>query len=296
MFRFIVLIIITLLLFSCSPKAVKKESGSLEKPDYSSLYKAYVLKEQVNVRASHSTRAGIVKRLNDGEEVQIIRNVNGWYEIKLDQKSNGWVRSDLVGPRLLSRTCLAAAFVDSVLPAFDTQIYFDKKGLYRIVYMVLAESFYKSKNAAERQAKKIGKVYQEKVYAGNVEIRVIFPESKSLFTKVELKGIGNPDVPVPILESGRLVLLKTGKRNEVALNIAVPQSVNNQQLLKMARNISSAYDYTFTKIEIYIAADTAEGLAYLKDTNQKPLNTRVCRLYYLEDKHGEDYRFNYCDR
>lgn len=82
----------------------------------------------------------------------------------------------------------------------------------------------------------------------------------------------------------------------MAVHIAVPQSVNNQQLLKMARNISGAYDYSFTKIEIYIAADTAEGLAYLEDTNQKPLNTHVCRLYYLEDKNGEDYRFNYCDR
>lgn len=266
------------LIISCGPKAVvKEESADAEKPSF--YHNAYALKENINIREKNSAKSAIVEKLSDGDAVYLLRNHKGWYEIQTEDGKHGWVRSDLVGPRSLSRTRMATAFVDSVLPAFSAQLYFDKKETYRVLYLTLADTYYRSKKTAQTQARKIGRAYQQRVYPEYIEMRILKPQSKDLFSAVNLSAIGIANLPLPILDAGYLISIKENKK-AVKILVVVPESIENKLLLKMARSISAKYDYPFIKTEVIIRNRNKSGL---------------CRLYFMEDKDGEDYRFESCE-
>lgn len=296
MYRSITILVLLYLLNACSPYAAREKTPEDKSSPAESVRTGYVLKENVNLRAGGNTRSEIVNTLSDGDEVRIHRNVRGWYEITADNHAHGWIRSDLIGPRSLSHTRMAAAFTDSTLPAFKSELYFDKTELYRTIYLILPENYYGSESGANAQARKIGDAYQEMVYQGDIEIRVMKPTTQELFSKIHLPAIGDAEIPVPILDHGWLVSLKTPKKYQVVLNIAVPETVRDTDLLQMARNISGIYGYPYTKAEIFMVNDNVNGLRQLHMTNQSLSDPSDCRLYYLEDKDGELYKYGYCGK
>lgn len=292
--RLLIVIGILALLFSCQPSAVvTKESKA---PSAHGIFPPlYVVKEKVNLRSKPSASSAKVARLQDGDALTFLTNKNGWYQVRTEDGQTGWLRSDLAGPRALSKTRMAAAFADSILPAFNAKLFFDKTDLYKTVYLTLPASFYSSKNKALKQAKKIGRAYQNKVYKGAVEIRILKPESQELFTRLTLSAVGLARVPLPVLDFGFLFKLEE-QNKAVKLFVAIPKTVSKKALLKSARRISATYDYPFTKAEIYMVTDSAEGMRYLAHFNKPPQQRSVCRLYYLEDANGEDFKFHFCDR
>jgi len=280
-------------IFACTPKALKKSKVAKSPSKTNLVLDGYVLKENVRLRSEASTKAQVVTTLEDGDALQLLTNQHGWYGVITDNGKRGWIRSNLVGPRSLSRTRLAACFVDSVLPAFKAQLFFDKQDLYKTLYLTLPAFYYVSKKKSRNLAKEIGLAYQRKVYPGKVEIRVLKPNSKQLYFKLKLAGRGLVRVPVPFLKCGRLVKFeKRGK--QVKIYIIVSDSLNRTILLKTARSISAQYDYPFTKAEIYMISDNPAGLQFIKHFDKIPQDQSVCRLYYIEDKNGEDYRFDFC--
>jgi hypothetical protein len=280
------------LIFSCNPRAVKKE---IPKPKPAPNYPAaYIIKETVNLRADGNTASTVVKQLKDGEKVYLIQNEQGWYEVRDENGDQGWLRSDLVGPEDLSYTRKATFFVDSLLPRFNSQMFFDKEDLYKTAYLILPDEYYKSESKAETYAKELGTLYQEKVYPGDVELRVMTKDRKNLFKRINIQAIGNPNTPVPVIEAGRLISL-TESNHHVKVKIAVKEDPGDKELLGEARKISRQYELPYTKAEIYIARDIKAGLEYLKDPSNKPVNPEtICLLYYLEDKDGEYYKFDFC--
>lgn len=288
--RFGSLLLILIIFFACSKKSIKKDSAL----DLKSTSTAYIIKETVNLRSVNNTNSEIIKKLNDGQSVSIIRNVNGWYEIFDDEQDKGWLRSDMVGPKELSRTLLASTFVDSVIPRFKTDIYFDNTDLYKTIYLILPQTYYKSSIKAEAYATQIGKIYQKKVYPGNLEIRIMQKNREDLFARLQLKAIGDANMPIPIIKKGRLVSIDQINW-QIKMNIAVPEEVTNSELLKQARSISSKYDLPYSKIEIFQAVDNKSGRTYLIDHTKKPSDLSICKLYYFEDKDGEYYKYNHCE-
>ena len=290
MLRILSVLIVILVFISCNTSVVKKEMVTVPSSPLPSLY---VLKEKVNLREKASSRSAKITTLEDGQELFVKENRNGWYKISTEEGLSGWVYSKLAGPVNLSPTRMASAFVDSVLPAFGVEMFFDKKELYKTVYLTLPASYYASPNKAKKFAAEIGKAYQKKVFHGAVKINVLKPQSKDIFLKFKLKAIGPDNIPLPEIKTGYLAKIEE-KNKQVRIFIAVNDSINNKILLKSARSISAQYDYPFTKSEIYFISDTAEGLSFIKDMNKLPRNRRVCRLYYIEDKNGEDYHFDFC--
>jgi len=290
------LLMLLIFLFSCGPQTVKKEEAK-EKPlpvITAGMIKAYVLREAINLRRAANTRSSVVKQLTSGEPVYIKKNLKGWYAVQTEDGQEGFTRSDLVGPRSLSYTTLASAFVDSLLPNFKAEMFFDKTDLYKTVYLTLQSEYYTSKKKANDFARKIGLAYQQKVYPGTVELRILKPDSKELFSKVQLKAIGMGDLTLPVLDFGRLIRLDNSAM-EVALFIAVPDSINDQSLLKSARKISSHFAYPVSKVEVVFAVDNPQGIALLQKLPEKQgVERKICRLYYLEDKDGEYYKLNAC--
>lgn len=294
MLRIYAILPILLALFACTPEAVKKEAEPANGTAALSAPVAFVHAETVNLRSDYSTNAEVIRQLKDGERVIIERNVNGWYQVQTGESGHtGWVRSDLVGPRHLSRTKMAAAFVDSILPAFNAEMFFDKEDLYKTIYLRLDSDFYESEQKAEARARKTGRAYQEKVFPGAIEIRVLEKNTDDLFLTLNLDKIGNAGVPVPIVQTGRLVGLLE-KNYQVKVFVAVPDSVSREALLETARRISATYAIPYTKAEVYLATDNTAGLRYLKNKDYKPEDSSICRLYYLEDKNGEYFKYNYC--
>lgn len=291
MYRNFGITLLLIFLVSCGPKVVKKEPVPA-KEEEPSLPQAWVIKEAVNVREEGTTNAPVVTTLNDGDKVYLIKNKGGWYKIRYAGNELGWVRSDLVGPRYLSRTILARTFVDSILPALNAEMYFDKDEPFRIIYLIIPESDYSSKSRAAQKAREIGRVYQEKVYPGDLEIRIMNPDAqKELFMKIQLEAVSLPDTPVPIIEYGRLHTLDTPDFGEVRLWVLVPDSLSNEKGLEMARSISSIYAYPYTKAEIFLVENSPEGRNYLQDPDVEKISEPVIKLYYLEDKDGEYYQF-----
>ncbi len=292
--RFLIIFGILILFFSCQPSNVATK-GKTTTATHSVFPPLYVLKEKVNLRSKPSISGTKVAQLQDGDALMVMENKNGWYHVRTEDGKSGWLRSDLAGPRTLSKTRMAAAFADSILPAFNAELFFDKSDLYKTVYVTLPASFYQSKAKARKQAKKIGNAYQEKVYHGAVEMRILKPESQELFTRLTLPAKGLAHVPVPIVDFGFLYKLEE-KNNAVKVYVAVPKSVSKEALLKSARRISATYDYPFTRAEIYMVTDSPEGLTYLAHFDKPPKHRSVCRLYYIEDANGEDFKYNFCDR
>ena len=276
-------------IFSCSPKISVRPEPTTQS-NYPPLY---ISKEQINLRSQPGTQASKAATLHDGDAIYISSNIKGWYKVSTDNGENGYVRSDLAAPRTLSRTRMTTAFADSVMPAFAAELYFDKTELYKIIYLTLDASYYESQSKAKSYAEKIAGAYQQRVYPGKIEVRIMHHSEDKLFAKLILPAIGLANIPVPVFDYGVLFSL-TEKNKEVSIKMMVPDSIPDKELLRSARKISAAYDYPFRKAEIYMISDSAPGVSYLKDFSKQPLDNYVCRLYYLEDANGEDFKFKFC--
>lgn len=292
MIHWFISILAGLVIFACSPKIAEKAAPEKELPQ--PIASAYVIKETVNLRKAANTQSAILKQLKDGDKIQIMRLQDGWYEIIDSDQQRGWVRSDLVGPRALSRTALAVAFVDSILPAFRSTMYFDNEKLYQKVYITLPPEYYRSENSAREQALKIARSYQERGYPGQVDVVVLQEDQENLFVRFSLPAIGRADLPVPVLPMGRLITLQE-KNGQILIGLALRNEASGDQLLHLARQTSLTYDESFSKVEVFIVKDIAEGLQYLRDMSKKPSDVGICLLYFREDKDGEFYRFRFCE-
>ena len=287
----ILLYLITIALFGCTSVVHKKTEQAITPSPAG--YEAYVIKEKVNMRETPSASGRLVATLTDGAEIYILNNHNGWYQVQDFEGHKGYIRSDLVGPKNMSLTRMASAFVDSVLPGYHAKLFFDKTETYKIIYLTLPKGKYQSRADVLKTAREIGRLYQSEVYPGSVEIRVLKPESKDLFARVRLKATGYAGFKLPVLPFGRLV---KWHQNHFALSIwiAVPADKSKKTLLRAARKISASYDLPITKTEIYFVLDEPEIIRNVVKGETSLHRPDTCLLYYLEDKNGEDYRFNFC--
>ncbi len=275
--RIIVVFVLNLLLFSCVSHVTKKASTVPEgqKPAYSVWTTLYILKDQTPLYRAPQKNAAILNYLQDGDQVRVLDNRNGWYKITSGKNKTGWIRSNVAGPRWLSRTAMAAAFNDSIMNHFDAKLFIDKNHPYRVIYL---ETTQPNISKAKKMARRVGKAYQQKVYPGKLTINLIRPGKKKYFAQVVLKAKGLAKIPVPVIYYGYLDKLKVMGKT-VRLIVRVPRDLGTKALLKLARKISSAYAYPFTKSTILI----------------RPMGKgNKCLLYYIEDEYGEDYAFGKC--
>lgn len=279
--RILIISLMAFLLFSCVSQVAKKEIIKKKpacKPGLTVLTTAYVLKDQTVLRNGPGKQFTAVTELQDGNPVKITGNKHGWYHVLTDKNKKGWMCSNLVGPRILSRTTMAAAFNDSIMNHFNAKLYIDKNHPYKVIYLETTEP---SITKAKKLARAVGNAYQKKVYPGKITVNLIRPNQKKYFAQVILKPIGLARIPVPVIEHGYLQKIKVkGKR--VFLVVRVPQKLSHKTLLKLARKISAAYGVPFTKSEIIVRP--------IADNKQ----AKKCLLYYVEDEYGEDYAFNRC--
>ncbi len=268
--------ILFLLYFSaCTPRVTQKApSAEPALPQTAQTLRAYVIKETVNVRQASTTGSAIVATLEDGSPVQILENKNGWYHIVMENGKSGWVRSDLVGPRNLSKTIMAAAFNDSIMPNFSAQLFIDKNKPYKVIYLQFEKH---PGTKMDLYVKRIVNAYQEKVYRGAVTVHVLRPNSDQFLKSYTFKSRGIAEIPLPVLPAGILQKVEL-HNNNIKLHIVMNTPATHQTLLKVARKASGRYSYPFEKAEIIIRA--------------RP--SKQCLLYYVEDAYGEDYYFDRC--
>ena len=289
----IILLIIIVGLISCAPKVVKKEPEPLKTPVVKTYFNGYVIRDNTNLREEPSTRSMKINKINDGEEVQVLQNKNGWYEVVTSQNQQGWIRSDFVGPENMSYTRMAAAFVDSTLKTFETELFIDENDPYEIIYMVLPQRFYENKAHVRRYADEIGRLYQKQVYPGEVQIRILQADKKTLFTRSILQKSGPVFLKAPYLKFGRPYSFELAN-NEITLKVLIPIGLSDKVLTEMAYEAAGKYGSDISKVEIYLVEDTDEGFKFFSQENYIPKNKTTCRLFYLEDSQGPDIKTNFC--
>jgi len=280
---------------ACTPKATTK-SGEAEKPvpEKSYYFQGFVIRDDVQLRQAPSDGAPSIASLDDGSAVNVIRNKNGWYEVLTVNNRQGWVRSDLIGPEELSFGRRASTFSDSILQEYNSTMYIDENRPYEVIYLVLPEDYYQSKGMARRYAQKIGEHYQNHVYPGEVEIRILEADGKELFTRAIMQKKESAGYRAPFLRFGRLHDISLNNVSELEMTVLIPPTVTDEILLAMAREISQGYDLSISKIEIYFVNENEAGMAFLERGTTTGEGDVPCRLYYLEDAAGEDFRFDYC--
>jgi len=285
-------LVFLLALVACTG-TVRKAAKQTTRPGLSAEYTAYVIKSKINLRQQPSARSAVVATLEDGSELRVIKNHSGWLEVRDLDGHTGYVRSDLVGPRNLSRARMASAFNDTIIPRFNAEMFLDKNATYKVVYLTLPDTYYASKASARKQARTIGRAYQRYVYPGAVEIRILKPGSRELFARLKLSAKGYAGNKLPLLPFGRIIKWEQ-KNYSIRIWVAVPAHLGHKKLLKTARKISATYDLPVTKTEIYFVLDAPDVVHTVRTQETKLTRPEACILYYLEDKDGEDYRFNFC--
>ncbi len=256
-------------------------------------YRAYAMKGGINIRQAPVSGA-VVRQTEEGEEFVVFENKNGWYRIETVRKENGWIRSDFVGPENMSLAKRSAVFAEKVLPAYKAQIFIDENNPYRVIYLVLEPGYYQSVSQAARRARQIGQKYQQTVYPGSVEIRVMPPESKKVYTKITLPAIDAPLTRAPFIRHGRLYDLRL-KNRRLFLKLLIPAGLSNDTLLDMADEIAAGFGDDVRKVEMVFVENTPGGMAWLRGKPHEGTES-ACRLYFLEDANGTDYKFNFCPR
>lgn len=281
---------LSVLLVACGVQNVKKEASVPQKAAL--VADGFIIRDNINVRQSPKVQSTVVAKLNDGTPVVIRDNQNGWYQIETADDKHGWVRSDFVGPEMLSYAKLTEKFHAEVLSKRGVTIYIDEKKPYAVIYLVLKKEDYASRSKALKTAKKIVRLYQKQVYPGKVEVRVMQRDRQTLFAKKNMPAIGPVGLKAPFLRYGRLFSL-TLKKRHLKIKVLVPAGLKNKQLLKMAREITGGYGTSIHRVDVIMVTASAAGKSYFK-TGQKPVDSAVCRVHYFEDANGEDYRFNFC--
>jgi uncharacterized protein YgiM (DUF1202 family) len=290
----IALSVLILLVLSCIPqKTVKPEI--ISHPEAAAYFTGTVIRNNINIRSTSSTDGTIVGKVNDGEQVQVIQNNKGWYEIITSDKIKGWVRSDFIGTKSLSYNLKAENFSDSTLKDINVQMFIDENDPYAIIYMLLPENQYKDNEEAKNFVTKLGLQYQQKVYPGAVEIRILKKDKKSIFEKVYLSTKGAVNLKAPYLATGMPFAFELLNGNAIVIKVLVPAGLSDDELLRMSQDISANYGDDIRKIEIYFVEDNTDGRNYLAGQNMKPQDSSTCRFYFIEDSNGPDYKSNFCN-
>jgi len=288
------ILFIILLVISCVPKKITKPAEEATPPK-ESYFTGTVIRNNINVRSTSSTNGAVLGTVKDGEQVQILQNTNGWYEIITTEKVKGWVRSDFIGTKSMSYNILTTNFVDSTLQDSNVEMFVDEQNPYAVIYMVLPDNYYKNKNKANNLVKQLGLKYQQKVYPGKVEIRILAKDKKSVFSKVTLDKKGAVDLKAPFLLYGHLYSFKLLNGHTLDIKVLIPGNLSDDTLYEMSRDISSNYGNDIRKIEIFFVEDSMDGKNYLSQAQYKPQKETTCRFYYLEDKNGPYSKANFCN-
>jgi Bacterial SH3 domain len=294
MYKNIIGILTLLIIFTACQTTPKKapETTTIAVP---STYTAFVVRDKINMRQEATAQSKKIKTVNNGDEVQVLQNKDGWYQVITMDNEKGWIRSDFVGTRDLSYARLVTDFVESAKAQYETEFFIDQSNPYAVIYLVLPKTYYDDKASAREFAQAIGLKYQEAVYPGRVEIRIMNPDKKKLFTRRTLSPIGPVGLKAPFIRYGRLHSFKRINGDEIKINILVPTGLNQNQFLKMAEDISSRYGDNISKIEIYFVENSGEGIRFFEEEDYSPSNKKICRFYYIEDAQGMDYKADFCD-
>jgi len=281
--RILFFILMLFLMFGCTAK--KTVEAPKTDIDKETIYKdalLWVFKPTINIRDNASGSATKLASLVDGDSVIVITNKNGWYQIKTIDGKSGWIRSDLLGPKELSAFGSAVTFIEQLKEHENTEIYFDKELYHKRIYISFPDDIYASKQNVEIKTRDLVEKFQKDVYRGQVTARVLKPGSEEEYLTLEIKGTANADPILPVVPFGRIENVDRSNPSEIKLSYSVPGDIPDDQLIATARQIVPKFPISYQRIEITFK----EG----PNSEDNP-----CRLWYMEDKNGEDYKLNQCE-
>ena len=242
----------------------------------------WAYKPTVNIRDRASGSGNRVAQLVDGDSVMVLTNENGWYQIKTIDGKNGWVRSDLLGPKKLSAFPYAVKFIEELKGKEQIEVYFDKNLYHKRIYISFPVDLYTSKLDIEKRTRDLVKQYQEEVYHGQVTARVLKPGSEEEYLTLEFNGSANADPILPVIPFGRIEKVDRKIPSQIKLSYSAPEDISDEKLISTARQLSSIFPISYQRVEI-----TFKDAPY---STEKP-----CRLWFMEDRNGEDYKLNQCE-
>ncbi len=274
---YLLALVIIILFLSCTPK-IKKELPPVSTaiPKISGTY-LWAYKPTANVRENNSAKAKKIASIVDGDSVLVKKNINGWYEILLQNQQKGWIRSDLLGTINLSVFSKAVSFSDSLSDNFDIRIYFDKKLQHKSIFIEYPKQDYSSEKQIRQKTTDLLKKYQNEIYHGKITARVLKPESQDIYLTLNFKGKQNPDIKLPVIPFGILQDVKILGYTQITIEILVKENDKSEQFLKAARNMSTGFPLSFTRVQINFVSTNSE-----------------CLFSFVEDSAGELYKFNQC--
>ena len=271
-----------LVLLGCTAKE------SLESPetdiDKDAIYRnalLWVFKPSINIRDSASSSAKKLGSLVDGDSVVVLQNVDGWYQIRTVDGQLGWIRSDLLGPKALSAFNSAVSFVENLREKENIDLYFDKKFYHKRIYLSYPTNAYSSPQNIEKKTRQLVENFQHKVYRGPVTARVLQPGSENEFLTLEIEGAINADPILPVIPFGRIESVDRNNPSGIKLYYSIPKDISDDELITTARQIVPKFPISYQHVEL-IFKDSPYSA-------EKP-----CRLWYREDKNGENYQIGAC--
>ena len=276
-------IFLLLFLFSCVSKKKLELSETID-PDKELTTKnnyLWVFKPSVNIRENDTINSLLVDQIVDGDSALVLTNKKGWYHIQTEDNKTGWVRSDLLGPKNLSAFRQAVSFADSLKEKDKTELFLDKKLYHKRIYITYASAAYNSPKEIEIKTKELVKEYQEKVYRGEITVRVLKPGTDEEYLTQMYEGDKNADPVLPVIPFGFIQSVDREDPSTIALSYSIPAEISNQELLETARHISSTFPLSYQRVEISF-------------TDLHSPKDKICRLWFREDQRGEEYTFNQC--
>jgi hypothetical protein len=271
------------IMIGCTPKeSIEPPAGDMDKKTIDRNALLWVFKPDINIRGSASSSGDRIMSLADGDSVIVLSNVDGWYQIKTIEGQSGWIRSDLLGPKELSAFRSAVTFIEELKTKENIELYFDKKLYHKRIYISYPSETYSSRQTIEEKTRDIIKNYQQHVYRGPVTARILKPGTDEEYMTLEFEGAINADPILPIIPFGRIEHIDREDPRRIKLIYSVPAEISNDQLIETARQLVPKFPISYQRIEITF-----------KDSPYSP--KKPCRLWYVEDKNGEDYRIDKCN-
>jgi len=271
-------LLLTLLLLACQPAAVRDNNSISESRELPAGYEAWIIRETANLRSRPDIGSEAVAQLKDGEILRVTGQQDQWLNVQTEDGYSGWLRMDLAGPRNLSRTALARTFADSVLPNFKASLFFDKTALYRIIYLQFTDPEYYRSPRMKDLVNQIGTAYQERVYPGEVEIRLMQEDQEKPVFRKTFPAIGPAVMPSPLLPSGRLKDIFWDRNFSIRAEILIPETLTMKEKLEVAETCAAGYPLPVQTIEIRLFG----------------METGRCLFFFREDKNGTEYRETGC--
>ena len=281
--RILIFILTLIIMFGCTIKeSIEPPETDVDRDAVFGNALLWVFKPNVNIRENASSSGKKISNLTDGDSVMVLTNADGWYQVKTINGKSGWIRSDLLGPKELSAFSSAVTFTENLKENENIELYFDKKLYHKRIYISYPSDLYSSRQTVETKTKELVKNYQQKVYSGHVTARVLKPGTEEEYLTLEIKGAINADPILPIIPFGRIENVDRSNPSGIRLIYSIPTDVSDDLLITTARQIVPKFPISYQSVEI-----TFKESPY---SEKKP-----CRLWYMEDKNGEDYRVGECN-